>query len=305
MHTLFHHLTQTNTRSIYLSILRVALCLWLLKELTINWTSLELLYGTHSFLVAQNDILLTSIGVNIQYLREHYFVLIILYTTLVILYLLGIGRNLTAIFVFLLVELFQRMNNINLNGGDNLLKFMLLYLSFANTFQYLVLFNSHKVKKDPAVCNMLTNLAAYSIMFHLCLAYFISGISKAHADVWYNGVATYYTFSLERFKGTSYNEAIVSNGWIVLITTYATLLFELYFPVLIWVRKLRIPLIIVGICLHMGIYIFMMIYGFQIIFILTYGLFFTNEEYSKLFAFVKQRHPAIADFEMKYRRFLA
>ncbi|HVI46833.1 MAG TPA: hypothetical protein VM802_18280 [Chitinophaga sp.] len=302
MNTLLRHLTQTNSRSVYLSFLRVAICLWLLKELAINWTSLDLLYGTKSFLVAQNDVLMTSLGINIHYLHEHYFFLIIVYTTLIFLYLLGIGRNATAALVFLSVELFHRLNNVNLNGGDNLLKFILLYLSFADTFQYLVLFKNNREKKDPAISNMLTNLAAYSIMFHLCLAYFISGISKAHADVWYNGVATYYTFSLDRFKGTSYNDAIVSNGWIVLVTTYVTILFELYFPVLIWIRKLRIPLIIVGTCLHMGIYIFMMIYGFQIIFILTYGLFFTNGEYKRAFTFIKQRVPVVANLEARYKR---
>ena len=45
-----------------------------------------------------------------------------------------------------------------------------------------------------------SNLAGFSICLHLCFIYFISAIHKIHADVWFNGVATYYTFNIERFK---------------------------------------------------------------------------------------------------------
>lgn len=276
------NLHQYNSRSFYLAFLRAALSVWLLKELFFNWTSLEILYGQNSFISFQAEGLLQVLHVNTEWLRGHYKLVIFFYAFFLTFNMLGIGRNATAFVVYLFVELLQRLNHLTLNGGDNLAKFMLLYLAFANTYEYFVL--SESKAKSPSrqrISNLLSNLAAYSIMIHLCLAYFISGISKAHADVWYNGIATYYILSLDRFKGTPLNDLLVRNGWFVLISSYFTILFELYFPALIWVKKLRVPLMIMGVGLHLGIYAFMMIYGFQFIFLLTYGLFFTNEEMLK------------------------
>jgi hypothetical protein len=268
-----------NSKSFYLAILRVVLSLWLLKELLFNWTSLEILYGKKSFIVFHTNALFELFNINTEFMHEHYKLLIALYAIVLSFNIVGIGRNFTALLVYLFVELFQRMNHLTLNGGDNLAKFILLYLVFANTYEHFVL-NPNKTKNTftQRSSNLLSNLAAYSIIIHLCLAYFIAGISKVHSDAWYNGIATYYILSLERFKGTTFNELLVRNGWFVLISSYFTIIFELYFPVLVWIKKFRVPLMVMGIALHMGIYIFMMIYGFQFIFLLTYGLFFSNKE---------------------------
>ena len=115
-------------------------------------------------------------------------------------------------------------------------------------------------------------------MMHLCLIYFISAIHKIHADVWFNGVATYYTFASERFGGTKYNKYLVQSGVFVTVTTYFTLLWELSFCFLVWVKKVRIYLLLGGALLHLGIYVFMMIHDFQILYIMVYGFFFTDDE---------------------------
>jgi hypothetical protein len=103
-----------------------------------------------------------------------------------------------------------------------------------------------------------------------------------HSDVWYNGVASYYTLNLERFRGTSVNSYIANNGYIVTISTYGVLLLELVFPFLIWFKKPRFFLIVGGILMHLFILIFMMIFDFELIFISIYGLFISKPEWKYL-----------------------
>ena len=65
-------------------------------------------------------------------------------------------------------------------------------------------------------------------------------------------------------------------------STYFTLAFELLFPLFIWNKFYRKFLIFSGIMLHLGIYFFMMIYDFEILFIMIYGFFLTNKQWSKI-----------------------
>ena len=168
------------------------------------------------------------------------------------------------------------------------MKFILLYMCFADSFDYFSIQKTHyKSVYKIKINNLITNLAAFSIIMHLCLAYFVSGIFKLHSDVWFNGVASYYTLSLERFQGTPFNNQLAQNGYFVTITTYGTLFLELYFPVLIWIKKIRYPLLVAGILLHLSIFSLMMIYDFQFVFIMVYCLFLSNKEWKALFAKLK------------------
>lgn len=271
-------LQASNYKSFYLATLRVAISIWLLKEVIINWPYMDILYGQAVFVELKSNILNRLPG-GISFARQYYFWLIIPYVVVIFLNIAGIGKWLTAIFLFMLHYVLQQMNPTVLNGGDIMARLILFYLVFANTYQYFVWV---KEKKQPVekekLQNLVSNLAAYSIMFQLCLSYFLSGMEKLVDPFWLNGEGTYYALSVERFMGTPYNKYLVQFKWFNLFTNYFTIAFELLFPLLIWIKKIRKPLLITGIIFHAGIYIFMMIYGFQVVFILMYGMFLPNDQ---------------------------
>ena len=273
MPNLTEKLQRESNRYMYLSFFRLYICFHLLKRLILQWPSLETLYSTNSFIVASSHF-------DLEFFRHNYKIIIIIYANCIFLHAFGIGKNLTAFALFLFVELFQRMNYFVLNGGDNFLKFILLYMAFCDSYRYFSL-SQLKIKNQAyqSIVNMFTNLAVLSIQLHLCLIYMVTGLHKTHAQVWFNGVATYYTMSLERFSGTSFNPAMAKNGYLVTLSTYFTILWEVYTPVLIWIKKLRPYIMLSGICLHLGIYVFMMIHDFQFLFIMVYGFFFTDDEW--------------------------
>ena len=140
---------------------------------------------------------------------------------------------------------------------------------------------------------LLSNLAAFSVMVQLCMAYFTSGLAKLNDPFWLRGEAIYYVLHMERFMGTPFNEYIAQYKWIDVISNYTVMLFELAFPILIWIKKLRVALLTAGIFFHLCIYVFLMIYGFQIIFVLTYGLFLPDKKlltfYQKIIFFFKKK----------------
>ncbi|GAA5041468.1 hypothetical protein GCM10011506_43180 [Marivirga lumbricoides] len=276
-----------SNRTYALALLRVVISIFLIRKVFFNIANGEVLYSKGSFVAHENIFFLGIIEIG-DWIRGFHVEITLFFSVLCVLMLFGIGKRITILFVFLLFELFQRMNGLVLNGGDNLMKFILLYMCFADSFDYFSIQQTHyKGGSKNKINNLITNLAAFSIIMHLCLAYFVSGIFKLHSDVWFNGVASYYTLSLERFQGTPFNNQLAQNGYFVTITTYGTLFLELYFPVLIWIKKIRYPLLIAGILLHLSIFSLMMIYDFQFVFIMVYCLFLSNKEWETLFAKVK------------------
>jgi hypothetical protein len=272
-------LQQENRKSFYLAFLRAAISLWLLKELYFNWTSLEILYGSKSFVVRSDNSVLAWLPGCFVFIRNHYSWLILPYVLINLANIFGIGRWFTSLLLFLMVDIFQKLNMELVNGGDKMVRLVLLYLIFANSYDYFVLYKRKIIDPDKKkIINLLSNLAAYSIMIQLCLVYFSSGYAKLTNEFWRSGHAVYYALLMERFMGTTFNRYLVQYAWFDKAADYFTIFFELSFPFFVWIKKLRNPTIIAGIIFHLFIYIFMMLYGFEIAFILLYGLFFTNEE---------------------------
>ena len=290
-------LQRDNYKSFYLALLRVAICCWLLKEVVLNLPSMNILYGPDGFVVVKPNFLHRLPG-GIAFAKHHYAWFIGAYVASILLFIAGIGRWLTAIIVFTMINIVQNMNMSIVNGGDMMARLIVFYLIFANSYQYFVLFKEKRPGvQEQQFTNLLSNLAAFSIMLHLCIAYFSSGMLKLMDPYWWRGEALYYAFQMERFIGTPLNRYITQYPLLSVAGTYAALAFEILFPVLIWFKKLRKPLLVIGILFHLSIYIFMMIYAFQVVFVLIYGLFVPHETWLQImqryFPWLLRRKPAI------------
>lgn len=270
-------LQSKNQFKIYLSIFRIILVFIVGNKILTIWSNQDILFSNESFKNSENIAILnftffkSPISVDIKYL--------LLFTILLLIFLLfGIGRKITSLLLYLSFMILQSYISPLLNGGDNLLTFILLYFIFTNSFEYLSLFSN--ANKHSNTSNIISNISVYCILIHLCYVYLISGIHKLHSDVWFNGTAIYYILSIERFQ-SPLCYLIKNNGFIVTISTYVTIFFEIFFCVLIWQKNTRNAMLFIGVFLHMGIFFFMMIFDFEIIFISIYGFFFTNNEWKK------------------------
>lgn len=277
----YTYLSSNNLFDNYLPIFRVYISFHLLKKIYLNWGSTELFLDKNIY-TSKYDGLFPLVGSRIF---NDIPVINIITIILAILYAFGIGKNITALLVFLSAMLYFEPFLFIANGGDNLLYFIMIYMIFVNSYKHLNLLDNYKTGR---VSNILSNLATLSIMLHLCLAYFISGVHKMSADVWFNGVATYYVWQLERFNAPI-NYLFYKNSFVIAFSTYFTILFEILFPFLIWFKKARGVLLVSGILLHIGIYFTMMIYDFEVLFIAVYGFWISNTTWGKLFSKINPR----------------
>lgn len=271
---------QTNEKAFYLALLRVLACLWFIKEMLFRWPAFEMLYSNRSFLKLDSTVSLQIFGLDAVYLKEHYLVLVWLCMGLLLLNLFGIGRNLVSFLLFLAFTVLYHLDNQFANSGDEMSMLLLLYLSFANTFSHFVLFKRRPMAADKEkLYNVASNLAAYSIMINLCMAYFMAGVFKAMDPYWQNGTGIYYFINDDRYSiFAAGGQHVPLPFWVSCIFNYGTLLLEFVFPVLVWFKKTKGFVFALCLLMHMGIYAFLGIYGMTLIFIIQYGLFYSNDE---------------------------
>jgi hypothetical protein len=260
----------------YLSLFRVFLAAHIIKKLATYWPYARLLYSGEAFIATGS--LLRRLGLG-DGTRHHYYAILAAYLLAAVFMALGVGRRLTVLAVFLLTLVVQEMQPYTLNGGDNFLKFILLYFILCDSFEHLCLAPRRprapwRVDLDRA----LTRIGVGLILGHLALIYAVSAAGKFHADVWYEGVANYYVLSLERFHGPG-SAWITGHPAMVVGTTYFTLFWEATFPFFIWHRRLRWFSLAAGIAIHSGIYVVMMLHDFELLFLATYGLLLTDAEW--------------------------
>lgn len=288
---LIDRLERENYFSFYFSVFRIFVCVIILKDIFYSWFFADALFRGISFVSYSPFNILGFHDID-PFIRDNIPVFFSVYVFFVMLFLFGIGNNLTNVAVFLCFDLSQRLSPLTLNGGDNLMKFAIFYMIFSDTTKYFsVQATKHEGKLTDRVSfrNTLSNLAGFSIQLHLCLAYFLSAIHKIHSDVWFHGVATYYTLSLERFRGSDLNLVLAKNGLFVTLTTYFTIFVEIFFPVLVWFRQTRNAILTCGFLLHAGIFQMMMIHDFQIIFISMYGFFISNDSWMMFFRSIESK----------------
>lgn len=289
---------QANEKAFYLSFLRVAVSVWFLKELLFRWPAFEMLYSNHSFLNIAPANAVYLFHIDPVLLKQHHMLVIYTCMVLLVLNIFGIGRNIVSILLFLALTLLFSINDKFNNSGDNMAMLLVFYLCFANSFSHFTLFK-RKILPPPKekLYNLLSNLAAYSMIINLCLAYFLAGLFKLVDPYWQNGTALHYFLNDYRFSVFAGNDNHVEFPTPVLyLLNYGTLLLELTFPVLVWYKKSRNWVLLLCFLMHAGIYAFLMIYAMSVIFVLQYGLFYSNEEllalrgkirlvFTKLFSF--------------------
>ncbi len=245
-----------------------------------RWSSFDVLYSNNSFLQLDPTVAIHMFRLNIHWLREHHMLLIWTCLLLLLLNLFGIGRNVVAFLLFLAFVLLYHMNNRFSNSGDEMALLLLFYLSLSNSYSYFTLSKREPLSpQKEKLYNLISNLAAYSIMINLCLSYFTAGFFKLMDPWWQKGTGIYYFINDDRYSLLAAGGKNVQLPvWIIYILNYGTILLELSFPVLVWFKKYRTVIFILCLLMHTGIYAFLMIYGMTVIFIIQYGIFYSNEE---------------------------
>lgn len=169
--------------------------------------------------------------------------------------LLGVCPRAAAFCTWLAAMSYAWRNPEILHSGDHLVRIGAFFLVFARSDRAVSLSRWLRRRRgagDEAVADPVPAWPQRILQLQLCVLYLAAGILKASGRTWRDGTAVGIVLQLGEF------ERFPIPDWFVrpagsLVLTYGTILFELGFPLLVWVPRLRLPVLAAGLVFHAGL----------------------------------------------------
>jgi hypothetical protein len=149
-------------------------------------------------------------------------------------------------------------------GMDAMIAFLTLYLMIGPCGRVLsldrLIARWRSGKMQPVLATWTATVPLRLIQLHMCLVYLIAGVAKLQGKQWWFGNATWLTMNAPLFND-NFNVDWIANPqlgewfwhYVCFFSSYATLVFEIGFPFLIWNKKLRPWFLFGAFVLHLGI----------------------------------------------------
>lgn len=185
-----------------------------------------------------------------------------------------------AMFFFVLTFNLYRLNLGIANGSDLVLSMLACYSigmatrpkwgsRFGGEFQQIVF-----------------TLAVVFCQIQIAGIYFVSGWDKLTSDVWRSGEVFVRIMHYDPLFNPRFASFLdIPN--VRLILSWLTILFELTFAGLVWFKRLKYYVLILGILFHFTIIVMLSLPEFGILMILSYLIFLNDEDYDRIRSKVK------------------
>jgi hypothetical protein len=188
-------------------------------------------------------------------------------------YVLFSGKHLRAAFFILWFGILNINNNVypTLSGGDYLfqhLLFFCIFLSNSNLKQT----NLHSL--DIAA----NNFGIIAIRIQVCLVYLLAGYAKIMDADWLNGTAVNDVFSVRDYSMPFLYE---SNSAFGKELNYLVIGYQLLFPILVWIRRIKKWFLLMGVLQHLFIAFIIGLPSFGFIMIIAYAIFYVPGRQTK------------------------
>jgi hypothetical protein len=166
----------------------------------------------------------------------------------------GLWTRLSSIIVFACLASIHQRNLLILQGGDVFLRVAGFFLIFAPAGAALSVdrWILRRRGSEGAELQPRAPWAQRMIQFELSLMYLTAFWWKMKGHTWLNGTALFYVFhmhSLARFPVPGWMQSAVA----IRAISWFTLLTEFSLGVLIWFRRIRYPVLLLGLLFHFGI----------------------------------------------------
>ena len=214
--------------------------------------------------------------------------LYLLFIIILFLMAIGLANRFVSLVAFVLHLVFLQRNPSIVFGADVIVSFWLFYLIFANAYKqiqwahYFLHRRKGLISDRAEKGDWLNTMALRFGQIQLCVMYMFSGMEKLKNQAWWDGTAVwealaFYDLALVDFSFLlSY--PVLSVGLTVFIV-----LFEIYFPVLVWTSKLRNLCLLAGLALHLGMALSLNLWFFSLMVLSSYILFIPSESLRRFF----------------------
>lgn len=203
----------------------------------------------------------------------------------------GLFGRIAAFVGMVLHVVFMQRNYGIVYGADIISAFLFFYLALTDndrSFSLRALLGW--VRKPMGDLNqMLTTVGVRLLQIQICIVYGYTGLEKMKGPSWWDGTAVWAVLGnrqLMMFDSSWLREIPL----VIVVATFTTLLFEIYFPVLVWLKSTRRWLLLFGIALHAGIAVSVGLVFFSVAMVSTYFVYIPAESLEEVFR--KLRVPA-------------
>jgi hypothetical protein len=211
-----------------------------------------------------------------------------LFVVLLILIGLGFFSRLLSWFALYLQLAFMFRNYGVAFGADQIGSIFLMYLAWTKSDARLSIRSWLRTKAGqlPVQGDLLTSIFYRMVQIQLCIIYVYSGMEKLKGSSWWDGTAVWSVLANSQM-------VIADLTWtrhvplLIVAASFTTILFEVYFPVLVWMKPLRKYFLIAGVCFHAGIGTIMALWSFALIMVSPYILFLSEIELEQALAFLR------------------
>lgn len=204
-------------------------------------------------------------------ISQFYYLFLGLQITGILFWFFGKWRFLAAVIIYLTTAMLFTSAHLYTTGGHTLFKLLLFYFLFMSD------------APESVMQRMLSNLFLLACKIQLVIVYLFAGLFKLHGTYWLNGEALYYILSLREFSHPVLQDLLLDQPILLKIGTWIGLGYQLLFPVLVWFRKTKKPLLIVGIMFHLLVAFGFGLPDFGLFMIASYAIFVNNKASANIF----------------------
>ncbi len=165
--------------------------------------------------------------------------------------LLGLYTRIAALAVLVGALSFERRNPLVFNAGDGLIRVIAFYLALAPAGASLSLDRLRRAHQPFWEFPPRAPWALRLMQIQVSVIYVSSVWEKLHGFTWRNGTAVAYALQLEDLQRFPMPAFAYTWAPAVALLTWGTLVAELSLGVLVWTRW-RLPVLAVGVAMHLG-----------------------------------------------------
>jgi hypothetical protein len=189
-----------------------------------------------------------------------------------LLLVLGVGGRILMMITWVLTMGFMQRNYSAIFGADVIAALFMFYMMFTNSCERLSVLNFFKKKTKFQESDFISSLMIRMMQVQISVIYGYTGWEKLKGGSWWDGTALWSVMANPQMTNFDFS-FLRSVPWFIPIVAYLTIIFEVYFPVMVAWNKTRYIWLILGVFFHAGIGLFMGLGPFATAMMSTYFLF--------------------------------
>jgi hypothetical protein len=219
------------------------------------------------------------------------FVVLVFVTTLLAALALTVGLHtrIAAVVVFLGILAFARRNPLVGNSGDELMCSLALLCALAPSGAALSLDRWRKAPGRFWEFPCRAPWALRLVQVQLSVIYLSAVWQKVEGDLWRNGTAVSYALRIADIHRFTTPDFLTNSVVLSEFLTFGTLALELSLGILVWNRAARPWVLALGISMHLGIDLFILVGFFSFAMIVSYLAFVPPETASRRIIALRDR----------------